>query len=137
MGNDIAFCDVIRAYEFIQCWQGGGQLWAGDDFGMPNRNERCATACIRAIAKTHALFKPQRMLVHLPTGRAMHLCGFSEYFRESVCGLAHFCCCPLCIGIGHVVLPAHMIVAMNADFETRIAHAAQHIGATSTDVGAG
>ena len=118
------FCsDAVATDEFVQRRQGGGQLRTGDDFGIPGRDKRLRTARIRTVFKTQVLGLAQSMAVGLPTCRGMSLGCHTENFGKTIHRPLHLAFGPLGIFGRHMVLPADMVVAMDADLETRIAHA--------------
>ena len=96
----------------------------------------CATR-IRAVVKTHALQQAQGMAVHLPACSRIGLGLLIEYFNETVYRALHFDARPFRALSADMILPAHMVMAMDADFKSIVAHLT-HDGRTgAADVGAG
>ena len=65
--------DAVAPDEFIQRRQGGGQLRAGDDLGLPGRDEGMGAARVGAVVETQMLGLAQGVAVGLPTGGGMGL----------------------------------------------------------------
>src|SRR3989338_2972477 len=91
-------------------------------------------ARIRAVAEPQALRQAQCVAVRLPTGGGMGMRRFAENLLVTFHRALQLAPCPRFILVRHMILPADMVVAMNAGLEARIAHAAHNVGAFPADV---
>ena len=72
---------------------------------------------VRGMGEAHRLGQAQGMDVELPTGSAMHLRGRAEDVFEGLSCLVEFGPGPVLVGACQAILPAHVVPAMDADFE--------------------
>src|SRR5690349_24304915 len=76
------------------------------------------------------------MQVHLPAGGAMRARRFLEDVGVAIARERHLAFRPREIGVGDAILPAHVVVAMNAGLVTGFAYRAHHVAGAPSDVGA-
>ena len=79
----------------------------------------------------------QRLHAHLPARSAPGLRGLTEYLSEALVRSIHLISRPLWRFFHHAVLPAHVIPAMNAAFETSVARRLHRFSGAFADVRAG
>ena len=94
-------------------------------------------APIRAIVEAESLRQSQRVRVHLPPGGAVDARRFLEDVGIAIARERHLPLGPREIRIGHAILPAHVVVAMDAGLVAGVAHGAHHIAGPSSDVRSG
>src|SRR5271154_5538167 len=136
MCGDVISGDAASPNQFVERWQCGRQLRAGDDFGFVNRDERAMAARIRAVVETKLLGESVRGAVHLPAGGAVDFSLFAKDLFKAVTRKLHLVLSPGGISVDYAILPFDVIPGMNAGLETGVAYAAQDICTAPADVGA-
>ena len=134
---DIFQRNAISIHQLIERGQGRGQLRTGDDLRIPSRNKGMCATRIRTVIKAHTLHQSQGVAIHLPTCRRMRMRCLAKYLGKTIHRTLQLSPSPLSILVGNIILPADVIKAMNTDFKTRIANAAQNIGALTAYIGPG
>ena len=118
--RDVRFVDPVAAEELIERGQRGRHLRTGARAAREQREERRAAAGIARIAQAVFPFELEAVRVDLPAGGRMRLRQEAEHALECAQPLLELHASPRRIGAGHMILPAHVIVGVQTDFETGV-----------------
>ncbi len=77
------------------------------------------------------------MGIELPTCSTVGSRSMAEDFLEGLCRQIQLSTGPLLILVGNIILPAHMIVTVDANLVTRLGHRAHHITRFTADMRSG
>src|SRR5450759_2402058 len=89
---------------------------------------------VRAVFKPEALHQTKRMAVHLPTGGGMGVRSLAKNLGVAIHRTLQFSPRPLGILVRHIILPADMVITVDADFKTGRAYHAQNVRAFLADI---
>src|SRR5262245_8254111 len=128
---------AVQPDHLVQRRKGCWQLGAGDDLRVVHRYIGPRAARVRTVTEAEQLREPVRMAVHAPAGGAVHLGIRTKDVAEAVARQLHLTPGPRLAFLADLVLPAHVIVGVDADLEALVAHLAHDLGAAPADVWTG
>src|SRR6267142_3569554 len=124
----------LQPDQFVESRQRGGELRAAYALPVPERQEGLDAARVRGVYVAGMVLETRRMPVGLPAGCSPGSGNFPENRFETLAGEPHLALGPDGIAAGDVVLPAHVVPAVDADLETRVARRAHRVRALAADV---
>src|SRR5207247_4859240 len=114
--------------------QRGGELRAADALPVPQRQEGPDAARVRGVREAGMVLETRRMRVGLPAGCSPGPGNFPEHRFETLAGEPHLALGPGGVAAGDVILPAHVVPAVDPDLETRVPRRAHRVRAPAADV---
>ena len=93
--------------------------------------------CIRGIKQIVLLFQAECVAVHLPACSAVGAGRFAKHLLEFGARLVEFYLCPVTGLGGHMILPANVVMAMNANLESGTQSLAHDVAAAFADIRTG
>src|SRR5690606_14716405 len=124
-----------QAYHFIEGRQGRRQLRTAHRLTRGIRPERTGAARIACVLKAELRLEHRHMLVDLPAGSSMHLGTFAKHAVKGVDGKLHLVTRPCIVSGCDMILPQHVIMAMDADFKASVSSCKHRRASAFADVG--